>query len=87
MKFELFLTSSRIYNGEIEKINFLKSLGFIPTYERNIVNFEKRTIFIELSTLEELIELINKLKEDIIISTDYLEDGNATIEIYNSYRE
>lgn len=40
--------------------------------------------FIELNTLEELIELMNQVEDELIITS---EDDMLTIEIYDYYRE
>ena len=98
---EFFICSTQ-YNTEedIDKLleiypRIKKYNPIIKSYINNAVIdkiYQKRGLFIEIESLEELIELSNKLYQQFIINDNsYMYDLNKkplnTIEIYDNWRE
>ena len=78
MKFEL-ITTGYWYNKENVKPLIELGIPFINEMDKYRKDDSIDT-FIEINTLEELMEIIKKTKTSIIVSED-------TIEIYDGYRE
>ena len=82
MKFELKVTD-RSYRENNPFVEILKDLGF--TFSENKVLHDFLTVeenpHIEINTLEELMELKDKVENELVIT------GDNKIEIYNDYRE
>ena len=78
MKFEL-ITTGYWYNKENVKPLIELGIPFINEIDKYRKDDSIDT-FIEINTLEELMEIIKKTKTSIIVSED-------TIEIYDGYRE
>lgn len=86
MKFKLTQTKRLFTDYEEDEMNKLKNLGFVFKEYKGIDSLEyykyivsQNDIFIEINTLEELLELSEEFGELIITKEE--------IEIYNDYRE
>ena len=83
MKFRLSSTNNRISDAE-EKKAYLDYGCVLSEAGDWVVGYP----IIEIDSLEQLIELKEKFKSDIIINEGCCdEEGILTLEIYNDYRE
>ncbi|MGD6876879.1 hypothetical protein [Bacillus infantis] len=77
MKFKLHTSS-----GKIDKyMKTLSKYGYRDS-EEGVYNGE-----IDIQTLDELLQLQKDLDIEVIISHNDYDDGETTLEIYDSYRE
>jgi hypothetical protein len=79
MKFTLCLTDPNLHpDHDKEAIESYKILGFVFDRKNRAIN----TPEIEINSIEELLEIRNKLKQELVVYSD-----RNVIEIYNGYRE